>query len=305
MQPGVRVGGLVELHHFDLGDPSTGMTLGQRLREPCGVDLLRSDGEAIRFHTGSLPFVPNARRVFGCVLGVLAVMLPTTSARATDHAAGTVGVDGALLASPTAVVTQSLAPDQGCQVLLERGTGDCAAVDTANGQLVFTVEGGKRISTGARAWVVHVYRKSPTVADGWELALSTSPPGDPGPHADPGPLFGAVTAKIGDVTGDAKNELLVGYRSEGTSRSLAVDIIGTEPDGTPTVLAHELLDHGVVVERGGRLITFNPVYALRDANCCPTWIQRSIVQYRDGAFRVQAGPRVRTARAKVPESQLG
>jgi hypothetical protein len=47
------------------------------------------------------------------------------------------------------------------------------------------------------------------------------------------------------------------------------------------------------------------VYREADGNCCPTWIERSTVRFRDGALRVHAGPRVPTADADVPAGDLG
>jgi hypothetical protein len=144
-----------------------------------------------------------------------------------------------------------------------------------------------------------VYEKSVTVPDGWEVALST--------HGDglyPGPLFADVQAKVADVTGDGKDELLVGYRSSGTGQFLDYDLVGTTDDGTPTVEVHERLDHGSVVVRSHHLVTYSPVYGHNDANCCPHWIRRDTVGFSRGAFVLHLGPKVLTKKAKIPPSQL-
>ena len=52
---------------------------------------------------------------------------------------------GAVVTTPVTPVTRTLSPVQGCQTLLANGTGDCTVVKTANGDLVVTVEPGKRI----------------------------------------------------------------------------------------------------------------------------------------------------------------
>lgn len=208
----------------------------------------------------------------------------------------------AVVTAPATAVTRTLSPVQGCQTLLANGKGDCTVVKTANGDLVVTVEPGKRIDDVlvSRPWTVNVYRRSATVPDGWELALATHPELD-----DPGPLYAAVTAKAADVTGDGKDELLLGYRNEGTGMILDLDIIGTDDAGTPRVLAHDDLYKGNVVLRRGRLVTYTPDYRETDANCCPTWIVRDVLRYEDGRFTADQVARVRTEHADVPPSQLG
>lgn len=213
----------------------------------------------------------------------------------------TLGQSGALLraAADGALV---LTPTQGCRAALSAGEGDCGVLHTAAGPLLFTIEPGPRIDDVlvSRPWSVRVYRPSPSVPDGWDLALSTQPVG-----SDPGPLLATVTATIRDVTGDGGEELVVGYRSEGTGHFLDVDIVGTAPDGAARVLAHDRLHHGIVVVRPGRMVTHTPVYRARDGNCCPTWIVRSTVRFVDGEFQVDPGRRVRTEDARIPAGDVG
>lgn len=208
----------------------------------------------------------------------------------------------AVVAPPDTITTRTLAPVQGCRTLLAAGDGDCAVLNTANGDLVVTVEPGERIDDvlASRPWTVSVYRPSATVPDGWELALATRPELD-----EPGPLYAAVTARAADVTGDGEDELLLGYRNEGTGAILDLDVVGIEADGTPRVLAHDDLYKGSVVFRDGKLLAFTPVYKRADANCCPTWIARDVLRFDDGAFRVERIERVKTKQADVPASQLG
>jgi hypothetical protein len=208
----------------------------------------------------------------------------------------------AVVTPPDAVTTRTLSPVQGCQTLLATGRGDCAVVKTANGDLVVTVEPGKRIDKvlASRPWTVNVYRPSAAVPDGWDLALATHPELD-----EPGPLYAQVTARAADVTGDGEDELLLGYRNEGTGMILDVDVVGTETDGTPRVLAHDEVYKGSIVFRDGRLVAYTPVYKQTDANCCPTWIARDVLRYDGGAFRVDRVERVRSRHADVPPSQLG
>jgi hypothetical protein len=209
---------------------------------------------------------------------------------------------GAIVRVPKVPVTKALQPDQGCQVLLDAGTGDCAALQTAHGTLVFTIEAGPYESDVlvSRPWTVRVYRSSKTVPNGEEVALETR-----AQFNEPGPVYAGVTGKVADVTGDGKPELIIGYRAEGTGQFLAVDIVATSSDGTPVVLAHENLDHGVVQLANGHIVQYTPIYEKNDANCCPTSIERNTVRWRDGAFHLEHGPRTPTKKAKIPPSDIG
>ena len=241
---------------------------------------------------------PCVRRAIASA-GLIAAMVAGVAAPAAADRA----VDGsnAIIGTPPEVVTRSLSPVQGCQVLLDSGDGDCAVVHTGHGDLVVTVESGPKIDDvlASRPWTVRVYRPSASVPDGWELALSTRPE-----DGDVGPLFAGVTAKAVDVTGDGRDELIIGYRSDGTGEILDVDIVGTDEAGTPVVLVHDQLYKGNVVFKKGRLISYAPVYRKMDANCCPTWIERDVLRYRDGVFHVDEGRRVPTREAVIPASQL-
>jgi hypothetical protein len=233
--------------------------------------------------------------------GTLAVAAAPASADDRD-----LGTEGALLAPPVSAVVRTLAPTAGCHTLLDTGEGDCAVVRTENGDLVVTVEPGPRLDDVlvTRPWVVRVYRPAADVPDGWEVALETQPTtGDATPSI--GPEFAAVTAKAVDVTRDGEDELVIGYRSEGTGQILDVDIVGTDDAGTPHVLAHDEIYKGNVVFRKGRLVVYEPVYRQHDANCCPTWIERLVLRARDGDLELDAVSKVKTEDAEIPASQLG
>jgi hypothetical protein len=239
----------------------------------------------------------SRRPVIALVAGVSAVCVLAATAAGAGN--GTLGPRGAVLREPGEELTRPLSPVQGCQVLLDTGEGDCAVVETENGQLVFTVEAGAPVDEVliTRPWIVRVYRPSQEAgrADQWTVALATE-----GQGTDPGPLYADVKAEIGDVTGDGSPELLVGYRSEGTGQILDIDIVGTTADGTPHVLAHTQLYKGSAKIKGGKLLTWMPVYKKTDANCCPTWIRRDVVRYEGGKFVVHKGKKVPTAQANIP-----
>ena len=238
---------------------------------------------------------------FALVLfATLGVSAPAGAAGAPDGR--TLFTKDAILGAPTESVIRPLAPTQGCQVLLDSGDGDCTVVRTAHGDLVVTVEPGPAIDEAlvSRPWTVRVYRPSSAIPDGWEVALSTHPEGE-----DPGPSYAQVTAKTADVTGDGRDELVLGYRSDGTGQILDLDIVGTDPGGTPRVLAHDQIYKGNVRTRGGRLITYAPVYRRNDPNCCATWMQRDDITFRGGVFHVRKVWKVPTKRAHVPPSDIG
>ena len=240
----------------------------------------------------------------GRVVVASALLLLVTTVVVGPAAAGgqTLSAKGAILGAPAEAMIRPLAPTQGYQILLDSGEGDCTVVRTAHGDLVVTVEPGAKTqdSLVTRPWTVRVYRRSSAIPDGWEVVLATQPEGN-----DPGPLYAQVTAKVADVTGDGHDEVVVGYRSEGTGQILDFDVVRTDPDGTPRVLAHDQVYKGNVRTRGGRLVTYAPVYRRTDANCCPEWIERDDVTFRDGAFHVRKVWKIPTERARVPPSDIG
>lgn len=254
-----------------------------------------------------------ARLVRRCalVLGAAAIALasfaPSLAAPAGAHpghgdAHRFLDADDAVLTTPIAARTVTLSPVQGCRALLATGEGDCTTVRTANGDLVVTVEPGPRIDDVlvSRPWTVNVYRPSATVLDGWDLALATRPE-----MGEAGPLYAGVTARAADVTDDGHDELVIGYRNEGTGSILDLDIVMTDDAGAPYVVAHDELYKGSVVFRDGHLVAFTPVYERHDGNCCPTWVARDVLRSRDGRLEVDRVAKVRTQRIDVPPSQLG
>jgi hypothetical protein len=237
----------------------------------------------------------------------LAVMLagPAIAAATLDAAtldATTLDASGSDLGAPTESVVRTLAPTQGCQRLLDSGKGDCAVVHTATGDLVVTVEPGPKIGKvlASRPWTVQVFRPTDAVPDGWEVALSTH-----GERAYAGPLYAQVTATAADVTGDGHDELVLGYRSEGTGQILDLDVVGTDATGTPQLLAHDTVYKGNVRARNGHLVEYEPVYQETDANCCPTWVQRDDLEFRDGVFHLETIWKVPTKQAEIPPSDIG
>lgn len=240
--------------------------------------------------------VRSARRPLSLALVAASVFVGT--ARAGDRS---LTPDAAVLAPPTGAVTEVLEPTQGCQALLDTGEGDCAALETEHGTLVFTIEPGPRIDDvlATRPWNVRVYLQHEEAPGELALALTT-PPEDP----TTGALYAEVVAATEDVTGDGSSDLVVGYRSEGTGQILDVDIVSTTGAGKVEVLAHVQLYKGSAVLKPGRILTWTPVYKKADANCCPTWMRRDVIRYEEGAFVVHEGEKVKTDQANIPAGDL-
>lgn len=246
------------------------------------------------------PFVASSISLLAAA--ALAVVLAGPAGAGSASAGSTLDTSGSDLSAPTESVVRTLAPTQGCQRLLDAGKGDCAVVHTATGDLVVTVEPGPKIGEvlASRPWTVQVYRPTSAVPDGWEVALTTH-----AERASAGPLYAQVTAKAADVTGDGHDELVLGYRSEGTGQILDFDVVDADATGAPQLLAHDTVYKGNVRARNGHLVAYEPVYKKTDANCCPTWIQRSNLEFRDGAFHVEPIWKVPTKQAEIPPSDIG
>ena len=257
--------------------------------------------------TGHRPTVATAAvtrlppRLLGIVIAATLAGLVAGLAPVAASGGPALRSNGTLLHPPRQPRTVTLAPAAGCRTLLTAGTGDCGIVHAAGGDLLFTVEPGPLIQDGLaeRPWTVTVFRPSPSLPNGWQVALATSPQNN-----EPGPLYANVTAKTADLTGDGHQSLLVGYRAEGTGEILDLDIVVGTQTG-PRVAAHAELYKGVVQIQLGRLVTYAPIYNSRDGNCCPAFTERNEIRYRGGRFVVSRGPRVPTRRVNIPPGDLG
>ncbi len=241
------------------------------------------------------------RSVCGFVVVVLvaAVALLASPAGAASVGGGArLGVKGAVLAPTRHGPTVSLASGAACRTLLTGSGGQCGLVAAPGGGLLFTIEAGPPAVAGlvSRPWTVTVYRASSPGR--WEAALQTRPSG-----GRAGPLFAAVTARTAELTGHGQS-LVLGYRSEGSGAFLDIDLVVGTARG-PRVAGHTVLDQGVALVQPGQLVAYFAVYRARDANCCPSFIERDVIRARGTSFVVASGRRLPTHQVKFPPSDLG
>ncbi len=205
---------------------------------------------------------------------------------------------GALVQPTASSRTVSLAAGAACQTLLTRPGGQCGLVDAPAGRFLFTIEAGPSAVTdpASRPFMVTIYR--PLTAERWVPALQTQPT-----DGAAGPLFATVIARTATLAG-AGPSLVIGYRSDGSGAFLAVDVVVGSRHG-PRVGGHLLLDQGVAVIRSGQLVTYASVYRPRDANCCPSFVERTVVGARGTGFVIDQAGRLRIGQVQLPDSELG
>jgi hypothetical protein len=108
-----------------------------------------------------------------------------------------------------------------------------------------------------------------------------------------GAKWSSVTARVLDLSGDGKDEIVVGYRaaSGGSGGALAVDVV----EGPAQVAVHRDLAKGVARVSPGQLDTW--------ASSSPAGtFQHDVVRWQDGAWRLVL--RSQVAAADVPPSQF-
>ena len=247
----------------------------------------------MRIASAAVLVLGSVAAVAGGVAGAAGRTLGARSAALHVVATGVdgTGVDGA---------TRDLGPDDPCRDVVTTADGSCLLVQGSDGPLLVTVEPGPPIDDAFadRPWVVQVLA-SGAAPGTWVPALSTRPDG-----ADPGPIYAGVTVRAADVTGDGHDEVVIGYRNSGTGDILELDVVGWS-NGRVRVLADDVVYKGSVRLRPGSIVEWTPVYRSHDANCCPTWIARDVVTFRDGKFHVRRAARVRIEKADVPPSDIG
>jgi hypothetical protein len=94
-----------------------------------------------------------------------------------------------------------------------------------------------------------------------------------------------VNVRQVDITGDGKPEMVFGYHRTGSGSILAYDIV--EGSTSPlAVSAARQLSHGRATVAPGSITDYEAEYPNGEPNCCPAYIQVSVVTYSGGQFRV-------------------
>ena len=231
------------------------------------------------------------------MLGALAAVALAAGGAAAVAARAPLRPAGAIvrpvLGAPSVTATDPSAP---CATLRSGAAGQCGVVATAAGPIAYTLQPGSPSQPGlvSRPWTVTVYRAAGARA--WRAALQTRPG-----LGQAGPLFATVTARAAIVGGQPL--LLLGYRSEGSGAFLDLDVIRGTARG-PRVAAHLRLAEGVAVEQRGALVTYGASYRPGDANCCPSFVERTVIRAH-GTILVAASRQLPSARVSVPASEVG
>lgn len=221
--------------------------------------------------------------------GTTAVAGPTSVPK---PAPGTIvtGAGSLLQPAPQPTVQSTLGPNVDCHKLADAGwTADCARVDTVGGTRIWLTE--SKPAGALKAWRVYVLHFSQGKG-AWLVDLR---------HTDEGIGAGLVDVKVlaTDLTADGKPELVFGFRHGGSGSILAYDIVVDAAGGDPKVAASRNLSHGSATVKGGLIVDYEAKYPNGEPNCCPGYVQESVVQYISGNFRLVEGARQPPATATV------
>ena len=105
--------------------------------------------------------------------------------------------------------------------------------------------------------------------------------------------IGGTLARVGRTTSTSAQSLpdfVVGERHSGTGRILDYDIV-TGLGGTPRVAAHREVYHGAIKVYPGQLIDdYQAEYPHGEPNCCPSYIQQTVVLWDSAHHQFVSGP---------------
>lgn len=196
---------------------------------------------------------------------------PPTTGSTTTLPANAPVVDGAgavLLPPPTAPPI-TVPPGDPCNVLADWGTDyECASTLAGEGELVWSVETLRQPVPGIRVSVF-------VLANG--IATETLAVDD-----DTRTEHAAVTAVAGDVDGVPGDELVVGFRTQGSSAFLELDVVS----GDGQVVAHRSLDKGRAELTVDGLETWAAQFGPEDDNCCPTTFLSELLTFDGTQWRL-------------------
>ena len=197
---------------------------------------------------------------------------------------------GAVLRAPAAPDHRIQDPS-GCQSLADAGWGDvkCGAARTATATLTWLTE-ARPGPAGATATRAYVFRARGQAGAGQDVVLEELD--------DNAASFTAVNARVDDVAGDGHQQILFGFRSQGTAERLLVDLV----TGDGAVSVHRDLVQGSARTAPGQLDTWSAVLGPGDPACCPSSFEHDTVRYVQGAWRIAA--QAASPPTEVPPSQV-
>jgi hypothetical protein len=164
-----------------------------------------------------------------------------------------VDATGAVLAPPSASATVLVPPGDPCTVLADPATAhECSSTLVGDGELVWSVE---ELLQGVPGLRVSVF----WLLDGRATEVLSY-------DDDTGTQFAQVTALPGDVDGHPGEELVVGFRTQGSSAFLELDVVS----GQGVVVAHRSLDKGRAELSADGVDTWVAQFGPTDDNCCPS-----------------------------------
>lgn len=175
--------------------------------------------------------------------------------------------------------------------MADRGWGDvkCGTARTATASLTWLIE-ARPGSAGGAATRAYVFVAKGQAGPGQDVVLDA--------FDDDGSSFTGVNARIDDVAGDGHQQIVFGFRSQGTSERLLVDLVG----GDGSVAVHRDLEQGSARTAPGQLDTWSAVLGPTDPECCPSSFEHDTIRYLQGAWRIAA--QTSSVPNQVPPSQV-
>jgi hypothetical protein len=197
---------------------------------------------------------------------------------------------GAVL-RPPAAPDHRIQDPSGCQSLADPGWGDvkCGTARTAAAALTWLTE-ARPGPAGAAATRTYVFKAKGQAGTGQDVVLEALD--------DNAANFTAVNARVDDVAADGHQQILFGFRSQGTAERLLVDLV----TGDGVVSIHRDLVQGSARTAPGQLDTWSAVLGPGDPTCCPSSFEHDTIRYIQGAWRIAA--QATSAPNEVPPSQV-
>ena len=219
---------------------------------------------AAAFGGGYLLSRSTAKASTGASPSASAAPTPSSSPAPSPAATHTASGGGGTVLTPNHAQLQAGAgsdtgPGRGnggpsCQIWVDPGwtLGDCALT---------TIQPTNPPTTGTIAWVTE--HKAGSTGEQWGVFLMLTNPDEAYWHTKlasidtMGGLYGHITVKAFDVTGDGNPELIVGFRINGPGNALAYDVVQLSATHSLTLAAHNDLRNGQAKLEGGGITEYD------------------------------------------------